>query len=432
MSDVGLTGNEHFERAYLAAFLRDQDFFAYVFEDINKQDQIPKFFPNPTAQRVARMVCQFGGMAGTCPDTLIYQELDKIKTSLAGELYSSIKAYLDGLFEIPLRDQKYLLNEHDSFIKGQLVKGMLPKLVTYGQKGDHKAIEGLMKEYLEFRPRGMLAPGIEHTSYAEDRIQRRIEAEDAERYYLMIPPIDEKGFYIGPRDLMVVQSQKSSVGKTTTLCNIVRNLCMQGIELQVYTLEEDEAEFQDRLDQAITWLLTDELKDRAKMEMKLKHWIDNKCRIKEFDAYDTRVSDLIAHHNMMREYYGYKPKVIIINAGDDLIADRGNDNLFATGRDVYRQLKSWAKRDWLAIITDAQSTRGAAEKAVADQADMGTSIAKVQLATHIISLNRSPEEVKANMTTINVVKNRKGLANYTVTFHSDMARGQLYVKPQDD
>lgn len=425
MSDV-LTENSHFERAYLASFLRDQDFFAYVIEDVK-----PELFPNPTAQRLVRMIITFGKLLGTCPDTLIYQELEKLKPNLAPELYDTLKSYTDGLFEIPLRDQKYLLDEHDGFVKGQLVKKMLPELVKCGQKGDHKAIEGLLKGYLEFRPRGLLAPGVEHTSYAEDRIKRRIEAEEDERYYLMIPPLDEKGFYFGPRDLVVIQSQKSSVGKTTTLCNIARNLCMQGKEIQVYTLEEDEAEFQDRLDQAITGLLTDELKDRIKMELKLKKWAAAKCRIKEFDAYDTKVGDLINHHNMMKEYFGYKPDVIIINAGDDLLPDRGQESLFASGRDVYRQLKAWAKREWIAIILDAQSTRGAAEKSVADQADMGTSIAKVQLATHILSLNRSPEEHKNNMTTVNVVKNRKGFANYTVTFHSDMAKGQIYVPERE-
>ena len=420
MSD-SLTQNEHFERAYVAAFLRDQDFFAYVCQDIK-----PELFPSPTVQRLVRIILQFGTTAGTCPDSLIYQELEKVKSALAPEIFSSLKSYTDTLFTLPLRDQKYLLDEHDSFVKGQLVKQMLPKLVASGQKGDHKGIEELLKEYLEFRPRGLLAPGTDHTAYAEERVARRIKAEDSERFLLMVPPLDEKGFYIGPRDFLVVQSQRSGVGKTTTLCHIIKAFALQGIETQVYTLEEDEAEFQDRLDQAITGLLTDELTDRAKLEKRLRVWSDKMVRIKEFDAYDTKVSDLISHFNMMKEYYGYKPKAVVINAGDDLVADRYSDSLFASGRDVYRQLKAWAKRDWLAMVTDAQSNRGASEKAVADQSDMGSSIAKVQLATHIISLNRSQEEVKNNMTTINVVKNRKGPANYQVTFHSDLSRGQIY------
>lgn len=417
-----ITSDENFERVYIAHLLRDQDFFSYVFDDLK-----PEMFPSALAQRVVRLIIGFVKEVGTTPDTLVYHELEKHKATLDAGTYTSLKAYIDELFATPLKERKYLLEEHDGFCKGQLLKNILPKLVEHGKKSDYKGIEAILKTYLEFKPKGMLNPGIQVTDYVDERIARRLRREERDRFYFAIPPLDDNGIFFHRGDLIVFQSQKTSIGKTTTLCNIARNLVLQGKNVVFHTLEESAFEIEDRLDQAIAGVTPDELTDKTKLQLKMKTWLNADLRIKEWDAYNTKPSDLEQHLRVLKDYYGFKPDVVIINATDSLAPERYSDSLYASGRDVYAYLKAWAQREEIAVIVDMQSNRGAAEKVVASTEDASGSIAKVQIATMVITINRTPEELKDNMTTFNVAKNRHGPSGFQRSCHSDLARGQIWV-----
>lgn len=422
-----LSSDPFFERIYLAHFLRDPEFYHYVKEDIK-----PEFFQSPTVQRLIRLILQFGQEIGTPPGDLITHELEKHKLTLSQDTLDGLLEYSQSLLAIDLRDRQYLFDEHDKFLKGQVLKQMVPKLVEYGRKGDHDAISKLFQDYIAYKPKGLLAPGQVVTNDVEARCLRRAKQQEEDRFYFLIPKLDQLGIAFRRHDLVAIQSQKSSVGKTTFLACLARSLVFQNKRVMVYTLEESEDEFIDRLDQAISGLNTEELSDRVLLEAKMHRWISSSLRVKEFDAYETKVSDLIAHHQMLQNYFGYRPDVVIINAADYLCADRFRDSMYAEGRDIYRSLKAWARRANIAVVVDMQSNRGAAEKVVADQADASGSIAKVHLATHLLTLNRSPAETKENMTTINVAKYRNGQANIHVSFHSDLSRGQIYVPSHDE
>lgn len=421
-----LSSDPFFERVYLAHFLRDPEFYGYVKEDIK-----PEFFPSPTVQRLIRLILQFGAETGVPPGELITHELEKHKLTLSQDTLQGLVEYSQGLLAVPLRDRNYLLDEHDKFLKSQLLKQMVPKLVEYGRKGDHDGITGLFQDYIAFKPKGLLDPGKVVTNDVEERCRRRARQLEEDRFYFLIPNLDELGIYFRRHDLVAIQSQKSSVGKTTFLACLARSLVFQNRQVLVYTLEESEDEFIDRLDQSISGLHTEDLADQQLLEMKMQRWINDKLRVKEFSAYETKVSDLIAHHQMLQSYFGYRPDVVIINAADYLCSDRFRDSMYAEGRDIYRALKAWGRRAGIAVVVDMQSNRGAAEKIVADQADAAGSIAKVHLATHLLTLNRTPAETKEHMTTVNIAKFRNGQANMTVQFHSDLARGQIFVPPPE-
>lgn len=416
-----------FEKAYLALFLRDQDFFCYTYQDLT-----PELFPNPTVQRLVRIILAHTKETGAIPDNLILHDIEKYKNNLEPEAYNSLVSLVNDLLAMPLRDKKYLLKEHDKFVKSRLLKDMLPKLVEYGRAGDDAKVTKLFQDYISFRPKGLMDPGREYNARdIEARIKRRLEQEEEDRFYFLISPLDQAGVYFGRKDLVLFQSQKTSLGKTTILMNIVRNLVFQELKVLVYTLEEDEEEIEDILDQTVCGLTTEELVDREKLQRKLGQWIDGQVRVKEFGAYMTKVSDLIGHYNMLGSYFNWRPDVVVINAGNDLVSDRFKDNLYGSGLDIFQQLKAWAKSEEIAVIVDTQSQRGAAEKTVADTNDAGGSIAKVELATHVITINRTPAESKENLVTLNVGKNRKGPAHFTVTFNTDLARRQFYVRPPE-
>lgn len=418
-----ISTDEHFCTIYVAHLLRDQDFFTYTFQDLK-----PEIFPSQNAQRIVRLILQFVQETGTTPDKLIYRELEKHKQVLGDGTYSALKTYVDELYEIPLRDKKYLLDEHDNFCKSQLLKGMIPKLVECGRKGDHGGIEDLFKQYLEYKPKGVLDPGVDFSDAMDERIERRLHREEKNALIFGIPPLDDKGICFYPGALIVFQSQKTSMGKTTTVCQVARNLVMQGKNGIIYTLEETAQEIEDKMDQTISGVTPEELTDRTKLQLKMKTWLNGHLRIKEWDAYHTKPSDLAQHVRMLQNYYGFRPDFVIINAADSLVPERYKDSLYASGRDVYAFLKAWAAREQMVVIVDMQSNRGAAEKVVAGTEDASGSIAKAQIATMVITINRTPEEAKEGLTTFNVAKNRHGLAGFQVTFKSDLARAQIWTK----
>ena len=420
--DQVISNEEHFSNIYLAHLLCDQDFFVYVFEDLK-----PEMFPSQLGQRLVRMITQFVQETGTTPNTLIYRELEKYHTTLGDPTYSALKDYVDELFKIPLRDKKYLLDEHDKFCKSQLLKGMIPKLVECGRKADLDGIEDLFKKYLEFKPKGVLDPGVDFGDQVEARIERRLHREEKAKFIFGIPPLDDKNIYFHPGSLIAFQSQKTSMGKTTTLCQIARNLVLQGKNVVFYTLEETAQEIEDKMDQTIAGVTSKGLVDKTKLQLLMKTWLNGHMRIKEWDAYHTKPSDLAQHVKMLRNYYGFNPDVVIINAADSLVPERYKDSLYASGRDVYAFLKAWGNRDEMAMIVDMQSNRGAADKAVASTEDASGSIAKVQIATMVITINRTPAEQEQGLTTFNMAKNRHGLSGFQVTFKSCLRRGYIYV-----
>lgn len=421
-----LTEDPLFERVYLAHFLRDPEFYGYIKDDLK-----PEMFQSQLLQRFVRLVKAFSDEIGAPPGDLIHHALEQHKDNLPEDVYRDLGEYSKSLLSIELRDKKYLFDAHDKFVKGQYLKQMVPKLVEYGRKGDYDGINKLFQDYIGFKPKGLLAPGQVVGSDIDARVERRAKQQLEDRFYFLIPNLDEHNIYFRRGDLVAIQSQKSSVGKTTFLSCLARSLVFQKRKVMIYTLEETEDELIDRIDQAICSIPFDDLANKAIMTQRMRMWIDGALRVKEFEAYDTKVSDLIAHANMLGAYYAFRPDVVIINAGDYLTSERVRDSLYAEGRDIYRQLKAWAKREGVAIVIDMQSNRGASEKVMADQADVSGSIAKVHLATHLLTINRSPAEAKDNMTTINIAKYRNGQANFHVSFHSDLARAQIYVPAPD-
>ena len=95
-------------------------------------------------------------------------------------------------------------------------------------------------------------------------------------------------------------------------------------------------------------------------------------------------------------------------------------------------LSKWAKEDEVALWTAAQGTRGAITEAIADQEHMGRSIAKVQIAHQIFSINRTAEEQQEGITQIHVVKNKGGRARFSRMIHSDFDTCHFYKQQKGD
>jgi galactitol-specific phosphotransferase system IIB component len=75
-----------------------------------------------------------------------------------------------------------------------------------------------------------------------------------------------------------------------------------------------------------------------------------------------------------------------------------------------------------------QSNRSAGDVDVADMENSGESIAKAWIADLIISINRTKKEAEDGTTRLYVVKNRTGIARFTIKIKTDFQRMQFVVQ----
>jgi hypothetical protein len=81
--------------------------------------------------------------------------------------------------------------------------------------------------------------------------------------------------------------------------------------------------------------------------------------------------------------------------------------------------------------TGLQSGRDAAKEKHADQQHAGGSIAKIQIADVVLSINRTPEEQVNGLTRIHIVKAREDKARFDVCFPTDFNRMQFWNARND-
>lgn len=423
--------DEHYQRHFLNHFLRDSEFALRVYEDVT-----PELFTNQIAQRVIRVVKSYVTQYKAAPDTLIFRELDKLKESglLADAVYDNVSLFIDDLYKLGLQNRKFLLSEFNKFLRHQMIKASMPAFFEHVKKDDLEAAEEMMKKIFTYRPKKDVDLGREFTVDPSVRIRRRLNQE-TRRLWTLIPEIDCRIEGLQAGELGVLQSQRSSAGKTTGLNYLVRSALFQGKKVLVYVLEGGANAWEDRLDLCIAGVTRSNLTDYSALYDKLIKLTrtSGQLWIKDFPMYLTKVSDLRRHHDMLESVNGFCPDLVVVDYADLLAPETKSlqGDLHAVGAEVYGHLIGWMQEDELYGWTAAQSGRAAMEALHADQQHMGGSIAKVQLAHLILSINRTEAEEKANRTRLQVVKNREGPARYEIQISHDYSRNLFRVTPPE-
>ena len=421
--------DKHFENAYVAQLTRDADFLAYVKDDLSSD-----LFENP-ARTVVSIVLDYERDYSAPPCELVYAELKSRSKWINEDSYKQIEEYLNSLFKLELRNRQRLLKEHDSFVRKQALKKILPKVIDAGKEGNLDRVEELFKEWVTFKPKGELNPGSTLTIDPDERIQRRHNEDfDTDYFSFLIPELDRAGIFFKRRQLFTIQSQASSMGKTAFFAHCVRALVAQGKRVLVYLTEETEEEFEDRLDQCIVGCTSEELTDYMKLRMAMQRWLKGEdgrkwLRYKSWDE-PVRADELKDHARLLENYYGFVPDVILIDYGDEVLPTEAKwvDNSYEAGKNVWSYFVRWAKRENIAIGTAAQSQRSAEDAARADKGHIAGSKAKIDLSHLAISINRNKAQEEEGMTELFVMKNRTGPARFSVMHATDMERGQFYVR----
>jgi len=236
---------------------------------------------------------------------------------------------------------------------------------------------------------------------------------------------------VSAADRLYVTDDHIVTHNTTAMVHLLVAAVMQGKRVMVYTLEESEEDYQDRIDQRVAGLTKKQLSNEAEISRAMRTWFrfGGDVRIKQFPGGSTRLSDLKRHLEIVRNTENFYPHLIILDQAEELAPEgqfRG-DQLYAAGKEIYTNVRGWAVEEELSIWTGAHANRGGSEATVADQEHIGGSIAKVQIADIIISLNRTKKEHAEGLTTLFISKARnRPNARRTITIKSDLARQAFY------
>lgn len=421
----------HFQRSFLAFILRDSEFLKQVERDVTHE-----MFSDEYGKRIVIACKEFYAENKAAPDTLIFRVFGKYlqEGMMKKDLHDLCVALADDLFAIPLQNRSFLLKEFGKFLKHRMFETTLPKVVDFVRKGDFDSAESSMKEVFLFKPTHTTGMGKEFSEHVEERVLRR-EDEDRQRLWLLIPHIDKRVRGLRKGEIGVWQSQRSSSGKSCALAHCAKAFAMQGKNVVIFTLEMGEEAYEDRLDMAISGLTRSEMRDAAILRNKLKSVVrrSGKIVIKALPAYVTRCSDLRAHCQLMEAMNGFRPDVVLIDYADLLGPETPalRSDLYATGAEVYSYWRCWMHEEQLVGWTGMQSGRDAMSVDHADQMHASGSIAKIQIADMVISINRTAEEEAEGLTRIHVVKAREDRARITEVFPTDFERMQFWDAKRD-
>lgn len=427
MSDLRKLYDAHFQTNVVAFILRDATFLGRVANELQ-----PEMFSDENVQRIVRIILDFWKTDRSAPGTNIFRLLDawNAKGGLNDATKEVCAAICDSLFAIKLQNQNFLLAQFDEFLQHQAFETTLPTVVELVRRGEFE--EAKQKLNTTFTDHRIFAgnSGVYFDADVSRRIANR-EVQDRDRLAFLIPPLD--GLVKGsvPGELCVWQSQKSSAGKSAAMVQQARNYAIQGANVAILSLEMGQQAYEDRFDQCIAGLTREEIRDDFLLRMRIESYCrraTGKILIKKFPAYTTRSSTLREYVKFQEAMVGIKFNAILIDYADLLAPETQSlrGDLYASGAEVYSYLSGWASTENVHMWTAMQSGRDAANEQFADQHHAGGSIAKMQIADMVLSINRNADLVKEHKTRIHVVKNRNGKASFDILLFTDFERMQFW------
>lgn len=419
-----------YQKYFAAHYLRDSQFAMQVNSDLT-----PETFTDETLSRLIRVGKNYYSQHRAAPGEIILQFLRDMKATgaIAEVLCGSMIAVAEELLKVPLQNRQYLLSRFDEWALSQSMTSTALPAMELIKKGQTKEAAELLKQIFIRRNVRSGNLGRFYTTSADDRIDRREEMA-GNLFWTLIPEIDRRIDGLGPSEIGLISSARSSGGKSAFLAFLTRSAIMQAKKVLIYSLEMTEENYEDRLDQCLVGLTRRELKDSARINARLQKMLrsDQQVFIKKFPPHRTRISDLRDHKDTIAAMYGFVPDVLLLDYVDLVAPETASlrGDLHALGAEVMSALSCWVDDDKIPCWTASQSGRGAGdEKVTADQQHIAGSIAKPQIAHIHLTLNRTPEEENRGVLRFYVAKAREAKARYEISVRSDFSRMQIALLP---
>lgn len=418
-----------FQVCFGAFMVRDSEFLNCVVLSIE-----PEFFTDDSLKRLIRLVKEFYAEWGAAPGILIFHEFDRLKYAglLSDEVHRRLNLITEELFRIELQNRDYILGQFEKFVRYQRLESSIPKIAELTKQGKFDEAEAAFKKMLEQPTRGVDL-GRAYTSDVLARIQRR-QLQETERCWTYIDPIDRYVKGLLPGEIMVFQSQMSSMGKTAALVMLARNFAAQKKRVLFLSLEESIDAIEDRLDQCFAGLREEELLMADVIQRRVARILNrggarSLIHVVKLPDSGMTISSLRHVAVSVRSQLNFQYDAVVIDYADLLVADTPSlrDNMYETGREVYAGWRAWMQEDRVSGFTGMQSNRGAASEGRADQQHASGSYWKPRIADVVLTLNQDKKSAEEGRLTLFIEKNRKGIRNISLPMRTDFARQRIWV-----
>ena len=205
----------------------------------------------------------------------------------------------------------------------------------------------------------------------------------------------------------------SGVGKSAAMVDFACAFVRQGRDVVIASLEMSQAEFYKRL-----WsnLLDIEISlipdmDRTVIRQKLKKLQEKgmgRLVVKEFPTGSLGALGLQGYVEAVQTEKGFDNPVVFVDYLGIMKSDRSTniDNSFAYYGSIAEELRSFAQKTDLCVITAVQLNRSAINNVEADQSSISESMKIMNISDFMVILAQTPQMKEQGELNVNVVKNR--------------------------
>jgi replicative DNA helicase len=145
--------------------------------------------------------------------------------------------------------------------------------------------------------------------------------------------------------------------------------------------------------------------------------------IKQFPTGQLTIDAMYAYMDMLEQYEGFVPDVLLVDYADLMKIDTANLRL-DTGR-VYKELRGVAVERNIRVFTASQTNRGGEDSKVLTVKYMGEDYSKAQTSDTVVSYNQTKNEKAMGVARLFVAKARDEASSQTVVISQAYAIGQF-------
>lgn len=213
-----------------------------------------------------------------------------------------------------------------------------------------------------------------------------------------------------------VSSHNSGGGKSAVKCSIAADMLRNGVDVLYITLELAEERIAERIDANLLNIPIGELKTMPEKMFKskidsLKTKTTGKLVIKEYPTRAATVDNFNALLEELKAKKGFIPSVVIVDYLQIVASSSvrgGNVNTYQEQKSVAEELRGFAVKHNLALLTSVQTNRSGYNVSDMDEASISDSIAIVFTADLIVGIIRPDDLKEQNQVLFKQIKNRFG------------------------
>lgn len=421
-----------FQRKIAAMALRNNNFLVQT-EGLVK----PEYFVEQVDGVIVKMVLDhfktFKQTPGkTSIPTMIKDAITK--KVIRKDMIEDVKKRVVELYKTDLSDAKFVMAKVAEFARHRAVEEAVLKSAELLDKGDYEKIGQIMKAAMDV---GLNDDAIVYSYW--DEIANRTDHRAAIKAGLIKPDGIETGFKElddvlyhkgwGRKELSLIMAPAKG-GKSMALADFAKNASLANYNVIYFTLEVSAAITADRIDANLSDTMVKELKDTpnsVKVKIETASAKAGLLEILEFPSGTLKPSDI---RRMMERYRdrGINFDLIVVDYADIMAPERRTDDQIANFRSIYLDLRAIAQKYNAALLTATQTNREGAKRDTATMTDVAEDFNKIRTADLVITINASPDEVKAGEARLFFAAMRNSESGFTLQIKQDRSRMKFLTK----